>query len=151
MSNLLSLSEKERKQQEKIVRPRLGHLKWLRTRAWSNLHHHVRKRCITSLGLYMPVCFRQSPPHKLACRRHAFTVQNIPFFQVCAVPSAAVRRAGMSDASRPLVGAAAKHAFIVAAAVISAETLAIIEAVVQPATEHGFFPPPWLTQCEDPD
>ena len=34
---------------------------------------------------------------------------------------------------------------------VSAPSMAHMEVVVQPATEHGFFPPPCLKQCVDPD
>ena len=56
-------------------------------------------------------------------RRQAFTFQNMPppFRQVCAVPSAAVRCAGLPLGAHHLVGASAKHAF----AVFRAEALAV--------------------------
>ena len=64
-------------------------------------------------------------PAPLDCRYQAFTCQfTLPLFRVCAVPFAAVRFAGMPHASRPLVGAAAKHAFAWTAAMFLAEALA---------------------------
>ncbi len=74
-------------------------------------------------------------PAPLACRRQAFPFQNIPLFrQVCAVPVAAVRCAGLPLASCLYVGAAAKHAFAWTAAVFCAETLA---PRVGGAARHG--------------
>ena len=89
----------------------------------------------TRLGLLHAGVLR-AVPTPLECRRPAFPLQNMPppFRHVSTVPIAAVRCAGMPLASRPLVGAAAKHALAFSAAVFCAETLAFS---VGGAARHG--------------
>ena len=68
----------------------------------------------------------EAVPAPLEGRRQAFTGQNIaPRFRVFAVPSAAVRYAGLPLGAHHPVGAAAKHAFAWIAFVFAAEALAV--------------------------
>ena len=96
----------------------------LRTRAQSGINSGS-KRINGRLGVLLAGVL-QAVPTPLACRRQAFPFQNIPLFrQVCAVPFAAVRCAGLPLGAHHHIGASTKNTFSFAAAVFPAEALAL--------------------------